>query len=227
MNSNDNYLFYRTRQNILDMLDYRGFNTKSYQNFCKEELDILYEKNNQNILVNHKSKDESCLVHYVKEKLGQKGLKNMLGDITSIGAFNNKLGFFTDKNIEDELIKTNTKTIIIIIMADISLTELQKILNSYYTFNKKEIYIQIFSIKRLILNILNHSLVPKHEIMTEEDYINEVQNIYNITNKSHQLPYIKRDDPVAKYIGLRPNQICKITRPSESSGVYYNYRYCK
>ena len=31
----------------------------------------------------------------------------------------------------------------------------------------------------------------------------------------------------AKYIGIRPEQVCRITRPSESSGVYICYRYCK
>ena len=28
------------RQNILDMLEYRGFNTSTYQNFSREELDV-------------------------------------------------------------------------------------------------------------------------------------------------------------------------------------------
>lgn len=232
MNSSNNYLFYKTRQNVLDMLEYRGYSTQSYQNFCKEELDILYEKNNQNILVNHKTKDESCLVHYVKDKISKNNLRALLGDIKYNNSFNNKLGFFTDKHIEEGNIKNNTKTIIIIVVTNEIITEplmleLQKILNSYYTYNKKEIYVQIFYIKRMIINLLNHNLVPKHEIMSDVDYINEVEKVYNIKNKGQQLPNIKRDDPVAKYIGLRPDQVCKITRPSESSGVYVNYRYCK
>lgn len=232
MNSSNNYLFYKTRQNILDMLEYRGFSTKPYQNFCKEELDILYEKNTQNILVDHSSKDESCLVHYIKEKISKNNLRTLLGDLKYNNSFNNKLGLFTDKNIEEGLIKENTKTIVIVIVTNELITEplmleLQKIVNSYYSFHKNEIYIQLFCIKRFIINLLDHSLVPKHEIMNETDYVNEVEKVYNITNKSNQLPSIKRDDPVAKYIGLRPGHVCKIIRPSESCGVYINYRYCK
>ena len=135
---------------------------------------------------------------------------------------------FSEKNIEDGAIKRNTKTVILILIGS-EVPALQKIVNSYYNYSKREkknVYVQIFEIKKLCFNILKHSLVPKHEVITEEEFINEVQNVYKINSKS-QLPGIKRDDPVAKYIGIRPEQVCRITRPSESSGVYICYRYCK
>lgn len=223
-----NELVWRSRQHILDMLEYRGFDTSSYQNFCKEELDVLANQNSLNILVDHREKEESCLVNYIKqEKLGQKKLKDILGD-RGDGIYDEQFGMFSEKNIEDGIIKSNTKTVILILIGS-EVPALQKIVNSYYNYSKKEkknVYVQIFEIKKLCFNILKHSLVPKHEVITEEEFINEVQNVYKINSKS-QLPGIKRDDPVAKYIGIRPEQVCRITRPSESSGVYICYRYCK
>ena len=228
MNYSNNQLVFMSRQNILDMLEYRGFNTSTYQNFSREELDVLYEESCLNILVDHKDNPESCLVHYVKhDKMTQKKLKDILGD-RGDGIYNQELGLFSNKNIEDGLIKSNTSTVILILIGT-EVPALQKIADSYYNYSKKEkknVYVQIFEIKKLCHNVLKHTLVPKHEVLTEDEFIEEVEKVYNITSKS-QLPAIKRSDPVAKYIGIRPEQVCRITRSSESTGIYTSYRICK
>ena len=84
-------------------------------------------------------------------------------------------------------------------------------------------YIIVFSLKRLQYNVLDHSLVPKHKKLTFEES-NEVMKKYNILDKS-QFPEISRFDPIALAIGLRPNEICEITRPSKTAihGTYYRY----
>ena len=48
---------------------------------------------------------------------------------------------------------------------------------------------------------------------------------YNITDKV-QFPNISRFDPVARAIGLRPGQVCGITRPSKTSIESNYYRIC-
>ena len=228
MNYSNNDLVFKSRQNILDMLNYRGFDISTYQNFCREELDVLYDENSLNILVDHKDNPESLLVHYVHhDKMTQKKLKDILGD-QGDGIYNQELGLFSNKNIEDGLIKSNTSTIILILIGT-EVPALQKIADSYYNYSKKEkkaVYVQIFEIRKLCFNILKHSLVPKHEVLTEDEFIEEVESVYKITSKS-QLPAIKRSDPVAKYIGIRPEQVCRITRSSESTGIYTSYRICK
>ena len=40
------------------------------------------------------------------------------------------------------------------------------------------------------------------------------------------MPQISRYDPVAQAIGLRPGQICKITRPSKTAITSNYYRIC-
>ena len=53
----------------------------------------------------------------------------------------------------------------------------------------------------------------------------QVLKKYNITD-TKQMPSISRYDPVALAIGLRPGQICKITRSSKTSVTSIYYRYC-
>jgi DNA-directed RNA polymerase subunit H len=86
------------------------------------------------------------------------------------------------------------------------------------------IFIVIENIKRLQYNILNHILVPNHEIMNDKE-VEEVMQKYNIKHKI-EFPEISRFDPVARVIGLRPGDICKITRPSKTAIKTLYYRIC-
>ncbi len=74
------------------------------------------------------------------------------------------------------------------------------------------------------INIQEHMLVPKHEIMTDseiEDLRNSVD--YDIEN----LPRIKKDDPVVKAIDAKEDNILRITRESETAGTFVTYRIVK
>ena len=53
----------------------------------------------------------------------------------------------------------------------------------------------------------------------------DVDKKYNIVDDS-QFPEISRFDPVALAIGIRPNQVCEIERPSPTSIRTYYYRLC-
>ena len=68
--------------------------------------------------------------------------------------------------------------------------------------------------------MLEHELVPKHEILSEEEK-KELLKKYNITEK--QLPKILASDPVVKAIGAKPGDVIRIIRNSHVAGrsVYY------
>ncbi|MBE6496319.1 MAG: DNA-directed RNA polymerase subunit H [Methanobrevibacter thaueri] len=71
------------------------------------------------------------------------------------------------------------------------------------------------------IDIQDHMLVPKHEIMTEEEISDEFSDVdYDIKD----LPKIKSKDPVAKAIGAEPGNILRITRESQTAGVFVTYR---
>ncbi len=69
--------------------------------------------------------------------------------------------------------------------------------------------------------ILEHQLVPKHEIMTDEE-VRALLKEYGVTLE--QLPKIFSDDPVVKAIGAKKGQVLRITRNSPTAGEYYYYR---
>jgi len=68
-------------------------------------------------------------------------------------------------------------------------------------------------------------LVPDHRIMTTTE-IDEMKKKYNIRN-DEELPEISRFDPIAQAIGIKPGQVCEITRPSKTAIETKYYRFCQ
>jgi len=66
------------------------------------------------------------------------------------------------------------------------------------------------------LNLMNHELIPKHILLTEEEK-QEVMDKYKL-KKTKQFPRIKKGDPIVKMIGGKPDDLIKIER---KSNVYY------
>ena len=96
-----------------------------------------------------------------------------------------------------------------------------------HLWNDEGVYVSIFNIKRLLFNILEHVIVPKHEILNEEKgELTEFIEKYNITNLEKQLPEISRFDPVAMVLFMKPGEVCKITRNSKTAMETFYYRYC-
>jgi len=73
----------------------------------------------------------------------------------------------------------------------------------------------------LKIDIQDHMLVPKHEIMTEEEISEEFSDVdYDFKD----LPKIKANDPVVEAIGAEPGNVLRITRESQTAGVFITYR---
>jgi DNA-directed RNA polymerase subunit H len=71
------------------------------------------------------------------------------------------------------------------------------------------------------VSILEHELVPKHEIAGEEE-VAELLDTYKI--RKEQLPKIKLSDPVIKEIKAEVGDVVRITRRSEVAGKSLSYR---
>ena len=71
------------------------------------------------------------------------------------------------------------------------------------------------------LNVLEHAMVPDHQIMSEEE-VQQLYSLYTIT--SEQLPKIYHDDPAVKVIGAKVGDVIRIVRTSHTAGRAESYR---
>jgi DNA-directed RNA polymerases I, II, and III subunit RPABC1 len=93
--------------------------------------------------------------------------------------------------------------------------------NRDLSLSKNEIIIETFTYSELRFDITEHCLVPKHELISDLEK-KQLLSRYNI--KESQLPKIAYNEAVVKYYGLQKSDIVKITRSSETAGIYTMYR---
>ena len=84
-------------------------------------------------------------------------------------------------------------------------------------------YINYFSYDNLRINILENTLIPKHELIYDEDEIQEILEAYSLKTKWKFLEVLKTD-PVSKYFDAKKGNLFKITRISPVAGEYISYR---
>ena len=76
---------------------------------------------------------------------------------------------------------------------------------------RRKLRVSFFSIEMIVINPMRHILVPKHEIVPEEEHGALMDRLY-VTSKS-KFPEIKfHADMIARCIGAVPGDIIKITR---------------
>ena len=83
--------------------------------------------------------------------------------------------------------------------------------------------IEHFRDNELLVDITEHKLVPAHQPLSPED---KAALLKRYKLKESQLPRIQKNDPVARYYGLKVGEVIKIIRPSETAGRYVTYRVC-
>lgn len=82
--------------------------------------------------------------------------------------------------------------------------------------------VELFEEQDLLVNITRHELVPKHILLAPEEK-KALLDRYRL--KETQLPRIRAEDPVSKYLALKRGQVVKIIRKSETAGRYASYRW--
>ena len=200
-----------SRKIILELMEKQGYNIKDYANFSVNEVNSMKLNNQLDMLLETNNIDDLNLIkrkiyirYYLSARPAAKNIQEMIDDLF----------------ILTETLK-KTDTLFIIIKDDPNETLINEL---KHIWESEGIFIVIESIKRLQYNILEHSLVPPHTILKDTE-VDEVMKRYNITDKV-QFPDISRFDPVARVIGLRPGQVCKIVRPSKTSIEANYYRIC-
>lgn len=131
-------------------------------------------------------------------------IKIMPEKVTSVSKTSSMIDFLSQhKNIPK-----------IMIVKNISKKAIQLITTNY---PKTEVFLE----EEFMINIIDNEFVPKHEILSPE----ETQEFFESYDcKKKNVPKIYHTDPIARYYNMPVGSICKITRPSKTSGFVPFYR---
>ena len=196
---------HKSRDILLTILKERGFNTDEYSGFSISEIHAMYENKQLDLLLNNKEDNKKIYIKYYLEKtVRPSNVHDMIEDLFNIESILNKNDDF------------------IIIIKDEPNDTLQKLQRSI--FEHDQVFVTIINIERLQFNILNHTLVPKHRVLTEKES-EIIKQKYNINN-SLDLPAISRFEPVSQVLGIRPGNLVEIERPSKTAITSNFYRIC-
>lgn len=196
---------YTSRNILLEIFKARGFDVEDYIGFSVTEVHILYNNKQLDMFLENKNTTEKLYIKYhLATRLGQSHIYEYVDDLFEV----------------EEVLKDSDE--LIIISKDKTNQTIQDLIEQQYIKDNK--FINIYNINNYLFNILNHSMVPKHIILSDPEK-EEIKKKYNITDDK-EFPEISRFDPVAKTIGLRPSKLCKIIRSSPTSVESNYYRLC-
>lgn len=206
LSSNNIITIYNSRRTVLSQLEQQGYTTGDYDMFSINEIDAMYRTNQLDMLVSRNSDGKRAYVKYLIQikQLRKDNLDQLVEDL-----------FEVDQVLEKK------DTLIVVVNEEPNDTIVTKI---KYLYDHSNIFIVMHNIKRLQFDVLKHELVPYARIMTPEE-VEELKKKYHILSLS-QLPEISRFDPQALALGLRPGEVIKIERKSNTAMNYNYYRYC-
>ncbi len=211
MSVEDIDILYRSRLTLLNILKEEGYDTSRYEVFGPWEISAMAVGSEPFTMTLEKKEatEDSpytrCLVLYSLQKLKQKLTSFMSNTLETIG--------------EKDLPKTE---VIVILLEDVGEVFHKE---AYSALKKHNLKIRFFKAHTLVYDPRHHVLVPKHSKLSASEHAEFMKSNY-IRSKSN-LPIIRfHEDMIARIMGLVPNDIIKITRPSPSAGYYDVYRVC-
>ena len=198
MDIQEKQILYKVRKTVLEMINDRKFIVPDIENITLEEFTVKYSNKNLDIYLNDESKNQKIYIHFHNDNksFSKSDLKNIMQKVITT---------YKDENIN-----------LILILRDKENSAVSKELT-------KDVYknVEVFLRKNMAFNITHHEFVPQHIVLTKDEEIEVLEKYYTTKGK---LPKISKNDPVAKYYGMKLEQICKIIRKSPEVGTYIYYR---
>lgn len=218
-----NDLIYKSRGNILAMIEERGFSTSKINKYTKDEITLQIDNHMKGgfttssnlsaldiFVKNNETNEKLVIKYYLDEKF--KKSKKILTQLDEI----------YDKY---ELKKTDCVVILnieIILNEDVkSDNVLVRFINKLYAEGK---FVQFYGLQNFLFNVSNHIYVPKHRIMKSKAEIKELLEGFHTS--IDKMPRILREDPMAKFIGAKPGDLIHIKGLYETTGFVNKYRLC-
>lgn len=205
LSSNRILSIYKSRNTIIEQLKNIKYDVSDYEEFSINEIDAMNSNDQLDMLV---SRDDGRKV-YIKYWLNIKQIRK------------DNLDQLIEDLYEIETMLEKKDTLVIITNEEPNDTIMQKV---KYVYDHSGIFIVLHYMKRLQFNILNHALVPPAVIMSEQE-VADLKIRYNMKSLN-DLPEISRFDPQALAMCLRPGEVIKIDRKSDTALEYNYYRMC-
>ena len=210
---------YKSRGIILELMQAQNYNISEYEGFSINEINTMktnnqldlilsknpYEEDEENVMKKEDYEKKIYIKYYLGKSLRPNNLQEMIDDLFYI-----------------EEILTKNDTLLVVVKDEVNETLLNTL---KHIWESDKIFIILIPLQRLQFNILEHILVPPHRVLNEAEKI-KIKNRYNIIN-DELFPELSRFDPVAKAIGIRPGEVCEITRPSKTAITSFYYRICR
>ena len=198
-------MVFNSRTNILKQLAMSGYNINDYESFGYNEVNIMRKNNQLDMLIQHNESDKKVYVkYYTLKTLKQNTIEEFI----------------------EELIHTNavitTNDVLMIVIKDMPNETMQNVVK--HIWNSDNILVIVRGLKSLQFNLLEHTYVPPHYILNNEDTI-RFKERFNILHNG-VIPEISRFDPVSLAIMIKPDEICRIERSSKTAIVSDFYRIC-
>lgn len=201
-------LIYRVRLTLFDLIKSRGFNFDNVNHtFPIEYLSMLYDRflNDEPVYDISINEDRKLYIKFIPL------LKDYKHAAIPLKKMYDMLVLSLGMNKQDD--------IIFILMDE----NIDKLPEAVLNFEKGKSNLTIFHYKSLLVNILNNEFVPEHKRATNTE-ISELMDTYKVRDFK-QLPLLLKSDPVAKFLGLKRGEICKIIRPSTNGIRHTVFRY--
>lgn len=196
---------FKSRKTMIALLKRQGYDVANYSEFSIHEVHTMFQTKQLDMLFTKEEGGKKVYVKYHSAKsLRPVNIYEYIDDLF---------------NLEEVLTKNDD---LIVIMKDKPNETIEKTLKNIW--EQDSIFVTIFNIKGLQFNVLEHTLVPPHYALSDEESI-DIKTKYNILT-ADQVPDISRFSPVAQAIGLRPGQMCHIVRPSKTAISADFYRIC-
>lgn len=202
---------YRSRLTVLTLLDRRGYNIKPFERFSTRQIELM---------LGDSGVGSSHALDFRAEKKDESD-KRLCHVIYYLHKFRKFDDFINDLNLSDE---DMARSEFFVLLNDEIIDAHHKSAIKYWHLRKLKVH--FYNLYRLVNNPLDHILQPKFEIIPEEKH-KDLLDALNCRSKN-QLPVLRyHTDIVTRCLGLTPDDIVKITRPSESAGEAIIYSVCK
>ena len=215
---------YLARKTVIEMLTDRGFNTSNIiKNYSENEFKrICRHFDNYSGVLDMDVRNNDGLrtvVKFIKDREMSKTVRTTknIHESAEVSRAKKEIKQLSEYLKQTLLLDKRDIIVFVVCYGD-------RIHDFHLEYESNYSNIQIFHLSQLVFNITHHNLVPKHEILSSEERAIIIKKLH--LTSVNKLPFILGTDPVAKYFNMADGDICRIYRPSKSTGTHICYRVC-